>query len=266
MGRVAAGGAAAALLVTSGIVWAGSCGRTAPRITTSLGLRGVAQHLRAGEPVRILAIGSSSTEGVGASDKAHSYPAQLAQRLRAAWPSADIEIRNAGIGGETADETLARLEGLLSESRKPDLVLWQVGTNDAVRGTGEEAFERRLRHGIALVKQAGSELVILDQQFFPGIKDVAQYERYVRTIETNAASAHVAVFSRYALMRGWASEDPALLAGMLSRDGFHMSDKGYSCLADSLSGEMVATVDRTVSRREVAQAKHGSRTVTAEAR
>ena len=77
-------------------------------------------------PLRILAIGSSSTEGIGASGKDKTYPARLGTLLREGLSGRSIEMVNAGIGGETAPQTLSRLKGALVDGRY-DLVIWQVG-------------------------------------------------------------------------------------------------------------------------------------------
>src|SRR3954452_24303572 len=73
-------------------------------------LRAVRNKIERGLPVSILAIGSSSTEGVGASSRDTNYPFRLEQRLRSIWPGAGVHVINAGKGGETADQTLARLK------------------------------------------------------------------------------------------------------------------------------------------------------------
>jgi lysophospholipase L1-like esterase len=196
-------------------------------------LRELAESVAAREPVRIVAIGSSSTEGVGASSKSAAYPAQLEGQLRAAWRLGNVEVENAGIGGETADQTIARLEASLA--KKPDLVIWQVGTNDAVRGGDETAFQAVVERGVRAARQAGVDLVLLDQQFYPGIKDLDRYQRFVRIVAQVGREYRVSVFSRFALMKGWASEGAAEIESMLAPDGFHMSDRGYDCLTRSLT-------------------------------
>ena len=218
-------------------------------------MRVLSAQVAAAAPARILAIGSSSTEGVGASAPAQSYPSQLQSRLRTAWPDEAVDVVNAGIGGETADETLGRLEGAMRSPAKPALVLWQVGTNDAVRGGDEAAFRDMLRRGIALVRRAGVDLVLIDQQFFPKIADVARYERYVRAVSDVGSAAGVAVFSRYAMMKAWADQDPALLAGMLSADSFHMGDRGYDCLAGALSNTLIDAVEGSAGDAAVARGR-----------
>jgi lysophospholipase L1-like esterase len=196
------------------------------------------RHLARREPVRILTIGSSSTQGVGASSPAQAYPVQLERFLEGRWNTQDLTVDNAGIGGETAQQTVARLEEALRTSR-PDLVIWQVGTNDAVKGGDEGVFRALLVRGLAAAEAAGVELILLDQQYYPGIKDPVRYERFVRIIRETADAHGVAVFSRYALMKGWADGAPQELGTMLSSDGFHMSDRGYACLTLSL-GDLIA--------------------------
>ncbi len=209
-------------------------------------------HLRRGEPVRVLAIGSSSTEGVGASTPRASYPALLEENLRDRWP-VEAEVDNAGVSGEVASATLTRLEALLAED-KPDLVIWQVGTNDAVRGEAEETFRALVERGVAAAARAGVDLVLVDQQYFPAIRDPARYERYVRIVEEVGTRRGVSVFSRYALMRGWAERSPEEIRAALAPDGFHMSDRGYACLAGLLA-ESLDRAGRGTAGARVTQAR-----------
>src|SRR5215470_11721436 len=67
-----------------------------------------ARAIRHGKALTIVAIGSSSTEGVGASDQAHTYPALLAEELRRRWPHLAVTVINKGVGGERAKQMLAR--------------------------------------------------------------------------------------------------------------------------------------------------------------
>ena len=148
-----------------------------------------------------------------------------------------VVVENAGVGGETVAATLARLKALLKRE-KPDLIIWQVGTNDAVRGGDEATFRADIEKGVGMARDASVPLVLLDQQYFPAIKDIDRYERFVRTVHEVGAEYHDPVFPRYALMKAWAAESPALLRAMLWKDGFHMSDRGYGCLAQDLAADM----------------------------
>jgi lysophospholipase L1-like esterase len=188
---------------------------------------------------RILAIGSSSTAGIGASAPDRTYPAQLQIDLAARLAGHNFVVENAGISGETAAATVARLEAAISHGGY-DLVLWQVGTNDAVAGVALDAFRALVERGVAAVRKAGTPLLLIDQQFFPRIRDVASYERFVEAVEAIGAEDGVPVFSRYALMKGWSEGPTPVLMDMLAKDRFHMSDRGYACvaslLADNIAG------------------------------
>jgi acyl-CoA thioesterase-1 len=191
-----------------------------------------------GAPLRILAIGSSSTEGVGASAKDKTYPARLGALLREGLAGRPVEIVNAGIGGETAPQTLRRLEAAVQQSSY-DLVIWQVGTNDAIMGGDLDAFRALVAAGIAAAKQAGTRIVILDPQFYPGIKETPRYRTYVDAIAATARAHAVPVLSRYAAMWSWYQRDAAGFMAALAGDRFHMSDAGYACLAQDIARSLL---------------------------
>lgn len=190
------------------------------------------------QPLDILAIGSSSTEGVGASTRDKTYPARLQTMLRQAWPGVTVNIANAGIGGETAPQTILRLRKALAD-RTYDLVIWQVGTNDAVKGGDLDAFKAMVAEGIAAVRTTGTDLVVLDPQFFPSVREPELYRRFVDAIAQTAQAEKVPVFSRYDTMRSWYQRDAAAFATTLWTDNFHMSDTGYDCLARGMAGTLV---------------------------
>jgi len=193
---------------------------------------------RGGTPLRILAIGSSSTEGIGASGKDKTYPARLGTLLREGLSGRPIEMVNAGIGGETAPQTLSRLKAALTDAHY-DLVIWQVGTNDAVTGGDLGTFRQLVADGIAATRQTRTRLVILDPQFYPGIKETARYRSYVDAISDVAKVQAVPVLSRYQAMLGWYQQDEAGFMAALAGDRFHMSDAGYACLAQDIARSLL---------------------------
>jgi hypothetical protein len=70
----------------------------------------VAQRLKSGEPITIVAIGSSSTAGSGASSSAASYPSRLAIELTQRFPGHPITVLNRGVGGEEIGDMLKRFD------------------------------------------------------------------------------------------------------------------------------------------------------------
>jgi lysophospholipase L1-like esterase len=187
----------------------------------------------AGAPLDILAIGSSSTEGIGATSPANAYPARLEEELEKRT-GVDFDVKNAGVGGELAAKTLERLQRAL-KSRWARLVIWQVGTNDAIVGVDEALFRATLKAGVAAARAAGIPLLLVDPQFTLKSPDAARYERFVKMVDDIGAADRVPVLSRYAMMKRWGAKSAAALGSLLSRDGLHMSDLGYRCLAHALA-------------------------------
>ena len=187
----------------------------------------------ASAPLDILAIGSSSTEGIGATSAANAYPAKLEEELEERT-GVDFDVKNAGVGGELAAKTLERLKRAL-RSGWARLVIWQVGTNDAIVGVDEALFRATLRAGVAAVRAAGIPLVLVDPQFTLKSPDAARYERFVKMVDDIGAADHVPVLSRYAMMKRWGAKGAAAVGSLLSRDGLHMNDLGYRCLAHALA-------------------------------
>lgn len=206
-------------------------------------LRRTAGRLRAGGTLRVLALGSSTTAGVGASSLERAYPERLEAELAALVPGARVEVEASGVSGEKADGTLARLRREASGMR-PDLVVWQVGTNDALTlGAGEADFRATLTEGVAAARSAGADILLLDQQFFPGIADRPRYERFVAIVKETGRASGVSVVHRYALMKAWSERSREELRALLWTDLFHMSDPGHACVA-RLIAEHVAAAAR----------------------
>src|SRR6266536_4755521 len=85
-----------------------SCSVASDLARLDLPLSRVAQRLADGESVKIIAIGSSSTAGAGATSRAFSYPSRLEVELRTRFPPTSITVINRGVGGEEAPQMLAR--------------------------------------------------------------------------------------------------------------------------------------------------------------
>ena len=200
-----------------------------------------AQALREGRALRILAIGSSSTAGAGAS-MGGSYPAQLAARLGATLGEGRVEITNAGVNGETAPGTLSRLKSFLAQPQKPDLVLWQVGTNDVIFGGNPASLNALVLDGLGAIQAAGAGAVVIDQQYFPGISNVQRYEGFVDAVDGAARARGVPLLKRYAMTKAWAAQDPQGFRATLAFDSFHSNDAGYACLAELLAPAIASAV------------------------
>jgi lysophospholipase L1-like esterase len=203
-----------------------------------------ARAIHRGAALVIVAIGSSSTQGVGASDQAHTYPALLAEELRHRWPGLAVTVVNKGIGGEKAEQMVARFTRDVLPYH-PQLVIWQTGSNSALQSGDVQAYEHTIREGIARLKAAHIDVILMDPQYAPRILARPLHTAIVDTISAVSNDLHVAVFQRFAVMRYWVTSGQSKMEDMFSPDQLHMNDASYYCiahlLADSLASAVLAT-------------------------
>jgi acyl-CoA thioesterase-1 len=241
IGLVVAGtlalGASAAFAAEPQIA-AGECGApptlTAIEPSLSHAAVQVAQH----RPLTIVAVGSSSTQGVGASVPALNYPNRLAAELQDRFPESQIRVVNRGKGGEDVAEELARLSSeVIAEN--PDLVIWQVGTNAVLRRDDLATDGDMIRRGIELLKPIGADIVLMDLQYAPRVLQRPGYTEMERLIANAAKQERVGLFRRFELMQYWQAAQPDGPA-MIGPDALHMNDRGYRCLAQELAESLAS--------------------------
>ena len=194
------------------------------------------ERIAQGKPLKIVAIGSSSTSGAGASSPAASYPARLEAELKAQLPGLPITVLNKGIGGEEAPQMVARFEADVFEET-PDLVLWQVGSNSVLRDhpTPGEV----IRSGVERLRDSGTEVILINPQYAPKILARPGVEQTVDVITATARDAEVGLFNRFAAMRYWFETEKMPFDRFVTADGLHMNDWGYACVAQLLANAIL---------------------------
>jgi acyl-CoA thioesterase-1 len=190
------------------------------------------QLISQGRPIKIVAIGSSSTSGAGASSPANSYPSRLEAELKAQLPGLPVTVLSKGIGGEEAHQMVARFDADVIDEN-PDLVLWQVGSNSVLRDhpTPGEV----IRQGVERLEASGAEVILINPQFAPKILAKADIGHALDVITATARDAEVGVFDRFAIMRFWRESERIPFENFLSPDLLHMNDWSYACTAKLLA-------------------------------
>lgn len=204
----------------------------------------VARRIAAGEPVTIVAFGSSTTVGYGTSSPAYTYPNRLADQLRRKFPTADISIINRGMGGQDAPEMMKRFDAAVLDA-DPDLVIWQLGTNTVVKGTASDvaATAALVEDGIARLQARGIDVVLIDPQYVPAVAEKTENAgRMVKLIGEVAKLKNVSVFPRFEVMRQWHEDEKMPFDKFVIGDGLHMNDWGYACFAQLLGDTIIKSV------------------------
>ena len=232
--------AAAALIVGLGMPYSAHAETATPKCDAPLHLLRLAnpltrfaQKLATRGPITIVAIGSSSTAGAGASSPATNYPNRLAVELKRLFPTHSITVLNRGVNGEEVDDMLKRFDKDMVVA-KPDLVLWQLGTNSVIRDQMFTDQGAAIRDGLNKIRAVGADVVLIDPQFAPKVIVKADAEHMVELIATTAKLENVDLFHRFDVMKHWREDANMAFESFVSPDGLHMNDWSYACMAKGL--------------------------------
>jgi acyl-CoA thioesterase-1 len=233
---------------------AASCNAPTDLVRLINPLKHVAQRVADGQPLTIVAIGSSSTAGAGASSPAKTYPSRLAVELRAMYPNVDVTVVNRGVNGEESNDMLARFDRDVFPQH-PDLVLWQVGSNAVLRDRPLGDADTSLHAGLKRLHEAGTDVVLINPQYAPKVITKHDVDGMVDLIHMTAKETNVDLFERFAVMRYWRLTEDLPFSTFMSPDDIHMNDWGYGCIAKLLASAIHeaagrATVTATVRGRQ----------------
>lgn len=182
------------------------------------------------EPIRILAFGASIVAGYGLEAK-DSLPAQLESALRAR--GIDARVINGGVSGETSAGGLARLDWALADD--PELVIVDLGGNDALRGLDPGDTEANLDAVVTRLRQQGRGVLIAGMLAPPNLG--ADY-----------AAAFNAVFPAVAKRHG-VPLYPFILDGVVAdptlnqEDGIHPNAAGVKVIVERMLPVLLQAIE-----------------------
>jgi acyl-CoA thioesterase I len=197
--------------------------------------------LRSERRIQVMAIGSSSTVGVGASSPAKTYPAQLETILERTFKTLDVVVLNRGVSGELATATAERLQREIPLDQ-PDIVLWQVGTNDALAKIPAEAFkatvQSTVQSTVQWLKEHRIDTVLVGLQYSPRAAHDAHHTAIRQALREIASAENVPLVRRFDAMK---FVEKTTERELLSRDGLHQNDLGYRCMAEHIARAVVVS-------------------------
>jgi hypothetical protein len=172
-------------------------------LPSSTSLRHIHAAWVRGEPVVIVAIGSGST-GAG-SNEPHAFPNYLQAALKARFPDRDIKVFHQGHPGESAEKLAARFPTEVLP-QKPNLVIWQTGTVDAVRSLDVDSFATTVNAGIETLETSKSDVILVNPQYAARMELLIHYDPYLAAMEQAAGQTDAILFDRYRIMRYWVAK------------------------------------------------------------
>jgi GDSL-like lipase/acylhydrolase family protein len=178
----------------------------------------------------VIGTGSSLLGGGDGADK--SYPARLEAALRKRLPGVGVKVKAYVKPRQTTEDMAQLLDNILAED-KPDLLVWQAGTVDAIRGVDPDRFRAILDESVNTVRAIGSDVVLMNMQYSPRTETLIAVSPFADNMRWVANHRAVPVFDRLAVMRHWSDVGTFdLSAG--ARD-FGLAQRVHDCIGRALA-------------------------------
>src|SRR3569833_3107486 len=171
-------------------------------VEDKLRLPGVASAVAA-KHLNVLVLGAGSSVLPGPGGVSLAYPERLRLALVEAFPGVAVTLATDVTPHRTAIKMAESLTGDLRRS-KPDLLIWQTGTVDAMEGADQDQFNQALDRGITIAKGAGADTVLINAQYSPRTESMIALGTYAEIMRWVAAQHEVPLFDRFAILWLWA--------------------------------------------------------------
>lgn len=188
---------------------------------------GAATGAHAQSTPHVLILGDSLSAEYGLA-RGTGWVALLEQQLQSSKPSATVT--NASISGETTSGGRMRLPALLKQHR-PDVVVIELGGNDALRGLPLQGTEDNLRAMTQAVQTTGAKVLLLGMQMPPNYGTT--YAQAFENMYVNVAQAHKAALVP-AFLKGVA--DAANPTALFQADRIHPNAQAQPLLLRNVLG------------------------------
>jgi lysophospholipase L1-like esterase len=195
--------------------------------------------LRERRTIKVLSVGSSAAGSSGGSSAGANYPVRLEEDLESFLKGIDVNVVARTVPGEVGAGSSDRMRLAVADLR-PDLVVWQVGTNDAMARVGAAEFRDTLRDTVRWLVKNKVDVVLIDPQFVERMADDQNYIKIVKAIASVGKEEQVFVVHRYDAMSDLAKQHGA--ANFLSKDGLELNDLGYRCVAEYAARAIVSGI------------------------
>jgi lysophospholipase L1-like esterase len=198
-------------------------------------MRGTAAAVARGN-LRIMVVGSASTQGGGTSGPQATWPERFARLLAARLGAVNVDVLTLGARGMVAADH-ARLIAEQAPALRPHLVIWQLGTVEAARGLSADDMADVVKTTAARIRAARGErtdVVLMDPQFSRFLRSNADVELYRDRLRMAGAASGAQLFSRWDIMRNWSETERLDLERAPREMRTRIADELHDCLARAL--------------------------------
>jgi len=194
-------------------------------------LPNVAAALQQRKQIRILTIGSSSSIS-RRSSRTGGHSEQVRDILQSAIKGLDVVMINRGVSGELSAQAAPRIKDEVALN-DPDLVLWQVGTNDALAYVPLNELESTIVDTVHWLRDHKVDVVLAGLQYVKPETQDDNYKAVRELLRKIAAQENIAIVRRYEAQRLLTQAMES--GGGLVPDEFQQSEAGYACLSQYMA-------------------------------
>jgi len=165
-------------------------------------LKHVAEAIQKEKKLTIAVVGTGSSILAGPEGPRSAYPARLEAALKAKLPSVAVKVVSLVRTRMTTEDLAKGMEKLVNDE-KPDLVIWQTGTLDAIRRVDPDEFRAALEEGVETLHKGGADVILMNMQYSPRTDIMVPLGPYADNMRVVAQQHEIPLFDRLAIMRHW---------------------------------------------------------------
>ena len=197
-------------------------------------LPAVTRAVKERQKLNIAIIGTGSSTLAGPEGKA--YPARLEAVLKTRLPNVEVSVYTHAAVRQSAADMWQEVKKILHD-QKPDLIVWQTGTADAMRGIEPDEFGSVLNHAVEKVRGAGTDVILMNMQYSPRTETMIAVGPYAENMRWVSQQRGVPLFDRLGIMRHWS--DTGVFDFYSPTKALVVAQKVHECIGRALATQII---------------------------
>ncbi len=224
---------AVALYLFAGAAFAAEpCDIPASLLSGGYDLKHVAEAVAKDKRLTVAVVGTGSSLLAGPDGPRSAYPARLEEALKHKLPGVDVKVVSLARSRMSAEDLARGMDKMLSVE-KPDLVIWQTGTLDAIRRVEPDEFRAALDEGVETLHKGGADVILMNMQYSPRTDIMVPLGPYADNMRVVAQQHEIPLFDRLAIMRNW-SDTGAFDLYAAGKDNV-LAQRVHDCIARGIA-------------------------------
>lgn len=200
--------------------------------------------------LKIVVVGTASATLPGRDGAMSAFPSRLEVALKQQLPGISVSVSSYAKPRQSAAQMAEFLEKLVLDE-KPNLVIWQSGTFDALQGMDPEQYRASVAEGVETVQAGGADVILMNMQYSPRTESMIALGGYADGMRWVAREREVPLFDRLAIMRHW--YDKGIIDLYAATKDISIAKRVHNCIGQALAAMIVEAARLEPFRGKVSQ-------------